>query len=112
MHTIEHSFQTEAFTITTVIQDKQKLNLYGKHSRLSCHLHVSVLRHINKALGCFVCVNELNNCIEMFQIIAIYDDERVLDVSESQSWSILCHGFSFNALYHCFRNEAWYSQSH
>ncbi len=83
----------------------QRLNFYGKHSCLFCHLYVSVLRNLRKATvflfffsGKFdVCVHGVDNCMEMFPIIAIYDDERVINISEPQSWSILCHDFGSNA---------------
>ncbi len=80
----------------------QKLKFYDKHSCLSCRLHVSVLRHLRKAIGYFVfllcvhvCVHGVDTCMEMFQVIAIYDDKRVIDISEPQSWSILCDYFGF-----------------
>ncbi len=58
----------------------KKFSFYGKHS---CFILVVLLFFSGKFT---VCVHGIDNCVEMFQIITIYDDERVINV------------FGFNAM--------------
>ncbi len=85
---IKHSFHAKAFMIAWMITSV-KLNFYGKHSCLTCHRHVFVPRHLRKAIGCVVLLllKKMMLVLGMFRITAVYDAERVINISELMSHS-------------------------
>ncbi len=47
-----------------------------------------------------VCVHKVYDCMKIFQIIATSGDERVINISGPQSWSIFCQIFNLNSFHH------------